>query len=607
MAVNEAAAVQDGPTSEPEEPGGAGFLLEPAGTRRIFTAEQFTDEHHLFQKTADDFLEKEVLPVNDAIEKMEDGVMPGLIRKAAELGLAAVDIPEAYGGLGLDKRTSMIVSRALTRQASFAVAFGAHVGIGTLPIVIFGTPEQRERYLPALATAEKIAAYCLSEPGSGSDALGAKTTAVEDGDHYVLNGTKQWITNAGFADVFVIFAQLEGKFTAFIVDADTPGVSTGTEEHKLGIKGSSTRQVILQDARIPKNNLLGEAGRGHVIAFNILNIGRFKLGVGMGGGAMHALHHALEYATQRKQFKTRLVDFPAIREKLAKIACFIYANDSMSWRLGGQLDDQIEALDKSDPEHWKQAVEVISDYAIEASILKVYGSEGLGFCLDEALQIHGGYGFTSEYPIEQPYRDARVNRIFEGTNEINRMLIPGTLFKRVLKGKINFMPLMGAVEAEVKSGAVAEPPEPGEDGAYAPLEIERFMNEQAKKVLVYTAGAAIQKHMADLDRQQEVLMALADMAIAVYAADSTLCRVIQKLDDDGAESTGAHQAIARVVVTEAYRNVAIIARDLAGYLAKNPARMIDGIRRLGPYVPVDLITARREIAQALVDAGRYRF
>ncbi len=579
---------------------GAGFLMEAAGSRPVFTPRQFTDEQRLFYKTARDFMEKEVLPVNERIEHMEEGLLPKLMRRAGDVGLLAVDIPEQYGGLGQDKTTSALVGEALALQGSFAVATGVQMGIGTLPILIFGTPEQKARYLPSLATAERISAYCLTEPGSGSDAMGAKTTATLDGDEWVLNGVKQWISNAGFADVFIVFAQVDGRFTAFIVDGGLPGLSTGAEEKKMGLKGSSTRQVILDNVRIPKENLLGDVGRGAVIAFNILNIGRYKLGISSTAIGKWAIGKALAYAAERKQFKTPIIDFPAIREKIAKMATCTYAAESMGWRLCGMLDARIERLDKGAPDHWKHAVDVIKDYAIEASILKVYGSESVGFVLDEALQIHGGYGFNSEYPIEQPYRDARVNRIFEGTNEINRMLIPGTLFKRVMQGKLDLMPAMSAVESEVKGGKTAAPP-----SDETPLALERFMTAQAKKVVIFAAGAAVQKHMADLDRQQELLLALADMIIDVWAADSVLSRVIQEVESDGAEASTARLAVARVVTTETYRRVAERARSLAGYLARNPPGMIRGIDQLAPYVPVDLITARRTLAAHLVEAGRY--
>jgi alkylation response protein AidB-like acyl-CoA dehydrogenase len=589
------------PAIEPET--GVGFLLTPARSHRILTPEAFSDEQRMFLRTAEEFMEKEVLSKNEAIEHLDYPLLRKLMRKAGDLGLLSIDIPEAYGGLGLDKTTSALASEAMAVQGSWAVTFGAHVGIGTLPIVIFGTEAQKAKYLPGLATGETIAAYCLTEPGSGSDAMGAKTTAVRDGDVYVLNGVKQWITNANIADVLVVFAQVDGRlFSAFIVDRDMPGVSIGAEEKKLGLKGSSTAQVILEDVRVPADNLLGEIGRGSVIAFNILNIGRYKLGIGSNGVAKRGIGDAVRYARERKQFQTAIVEFPAIREKLARSAAQIFATDAMAWRLCGAMDARLAALDAGDPDHWKHAVEVLKDFTIECSMLKVYGSEAVAFVLDEALQIHGGYGFTREYPIEQPLRDVRVNRIFEGTNEINRLLIPGTLFKRVMQGKLNLMPVMMALEAEVKAGQTATVPTTDE-----PLALETFMTEQAKKVFIYTAGAAAQKYMAELDRQQELLLGLADMLTDVWAADSTLTRVAQSVEAMGAGKAAGRLAVARVVCTESYRRVAARARELACHLANKPSRMIEGIDRLAPYLPADLIAARREIADAVVSAGRYPF
>ncbi|MEZ4435944.1 MAG: acyl-CoA dehydrogenase family protein, partial [bacterium] len=526
--------------------------------------------------------------------------------KAGELGIIGIDVPEQYGGLGLDKTTSALVGEALSGQASFAVALGVQTGIGTLPILIFGDEEQKQRFLPDLVTGAKISAYCLSEPGSGSDALGAKTTAVRDGDDYVLNGVKAWISNAGFADIHIVFAQVDGdKFTAFIVERGSPGLSTGAEEKKMGLKGSSTRQVILEDVRVPARNLLGEIGKGHVIAFNILNIGRYKLGIAGAGGGKSALKHALDYASERKQFQTRLIDFPAIRDKIARMATSIYTTESMGYRLTGMLDARIEAFDKADPEHWKHAADVIKDYAIECSALKVHGSEGVSVVLDEALQIFGGYGFTSEYPIEQRLRDSRVNRIFEGTNEINRMLIPGALFKRVMQGKVNLMPAISAVEQA--SAETAEAPLDVEPLADPTLALARFLTEQAKKVFLFTAGATVQKYMANLDRQQELLMTMADMVIDLYGADSVIARIGQRIEQIGEAKTAAHRAVALVVATEAYRRIAERARDVAGHIARNPGKMIAAIDRLAPYVAVDLITARRAVAEHVIDAGRYRF
>jgi alkylation response protein AidB-like acyl-CoA dehydrogenase len=593
----------NGPSAPPV---GGGFLLERAGSRPIFTPEQLTEEQRLFSRTAQEFMERTVLPQNARIEAMEPGLMRSLLRQAGELGFLAADIPEAYGGLGLDKTTSALLSAEVSVQGSFGVAFGAQVGIGSLPIVIFGTESQKRRYLPALATGEKVAAYCLSEPGSGSDALGARTTAVLDGDAYVLNGTKAWISNAGFADVYIVFAQVDGsRFTGFIVDRDTPGLSLGAEEHKLGIKGSSTRQVILDNARVPVDNVLGEIGRGHVIAFNILNIGRYKLGLGVNGSAKRALRLSLAYAAERHQFKTRILDFPAIREKVARMAGFIFANESMGWRFVGQLDERLATLDKSDPEHWRHAAKALEEYAVECSILKVFGTEGVGACHDEAIQIHGGNGFTTEYPVEQAWRDSRVNRIFEGTNEINRMLIPGTLLKRAMQGRLDLMSLAQEVQARVTRGERA--PVPADD---APLALETFFADQAKQVVALTMGAAALKFAFNLQEQQEVLLGLADMVIDTFAADSTVARVQQIVAQVGAEAAADRLALARVICTEAARRVAARGRDLAGHLggdAATAAGLAGAIDRLLPFVPLDLVSARRRIAASLVEAGRYCF
>lgn len=585
-------------------PAGGEFLLIPTASRPVFTPELFSEEQRMFYESTLEFMSREVHPVNERIEHMEDGLLPKLIGKAGELGLLGIDIPEQYGGLGLDKTTSALVGEAMVTQASFAVATGVQTGIGTLPILIFGTDEQKERYLPDLVAGTRISAYCLSEPGSGSDALGAKTTAVRDGDDWILNGVKQWISNAGFADIFIVFAQVDGdKFTAFVVEKAFDGVSTGAEEKKMGLKGSSTRQVILDDVRVPGANLLGEVGRGHVIAFNILNIGRYKLGISAVGAGRAALKHALDYASERKQFRTRLIDFPAIREKVARMATTIYATESMGYRLTGMLDARIETLDKDDPGHWQHAVKVIKDYAIEASILKVQGTEGVSVVLDEALQIFGGYGFTSDYPIEQQVRDSRVNRIFEGTNEINRMLIPGTLLKRVMKGQLALMPLVQGIIESVKAGEAAEPPVDDAD----PLAMARFMAEQSKTLCLYVAGVAVQKYMANLDEQQELLIAMADMIIDAFAADSVVARVSQRVEGLGAEKAGAHLALAGVVAADSYHHNAERARELAGHLSSKPRRMVAAVDLLAPYVPLDLIAARRTIADHVVAAGRYRF
>lgn len=582
---------------------GGGWLVEPVGTRPVFTRDQLSDEQQMFFDSAADFMRREVHPLEARIEAMEPGLLPSLLKKAAEVGLLSIDIPEEFGGLGLDKTTSALVTQATATQGSFGVAIGVQTGIGTLPILIFGTPEQKQRYLPELVAARRISAYCLSEPDAGSDALSARTTAVPVEGGYLLNGTKQWISNAGFADVFIVFARIpEVGFSCFIVDGHLAGVSTGAEEHKMGLKGSSTRQVILENVLVPRENLLGAPGKGHVIAFNILNIGRYKLGLGAMGAARPALTDALTYALARKQFANPLSSFPAIQEKLAGMVTRIYATESMGWRLTGMIDARIEAHDKQSADHWQRAVEVISDYAVEASILKVYGTEALAWVLDEALQIHGGNGFTREYPIERPYRDARVNRIFEGTNEINRLLIPGTLLKRAMQGKLALLPAMMAVQQAARSdGAVAWPE--GDAADIGTPALETAVVAQLKQVFLYVAGTAANKYQAALEDEQEVLLRLADIAMEVYAADSVVARLMQT----GSKASAMERAVARVVVVEAVQKVGAIARSLAARLAGKPARMAAAVDRMLPYLGVDAVVLRRQIAAGLIEAGRLRF
>jgi len=444
---------------------GGSFLIEEHSTDQVFTPEDLSEEHQQIAQTTEEFARNEILPNVEKIEHKEFDVTRGLIRKACEIGIANVDIPEQYGGSDMDKISSAIIAEHLSVSGSFSVAFGGHTGIGTLPIVYFGTPEQKAKYLPKLATGELLAAYALSESTSASDAMNARTKAVlsPDGKEWILNGEKMWITNGGFADVVIIFAKVDGeKFSAFIVERGFPGFQSGAEEKKMGIRGSSTTPIILNDCRVPKENLLGEIGKGHVIAFNTLNIGRYKLGAGVVGGARNSLNNSIVYAKQRKAFGKTLADFGIIKEKLANMAAGIYTGECMSYRTVGMIDAAMAEIDKNSPDVYKETAKNIEEYAVECSILKVFGSEMLDYVVDETVQIYGGYGFVEEYPAERAYRDSRVNRIFEGTNEINRMIITGWLLKRAMKGQLPLMPAIKKLTDEIMSGpSSAEPLEGG--------------------------------------------------------------------------------------------------------------------------------------------------
>ncbi|HKG22976.1 MAG TPA: acyl-CoA dehydrogenase family protein, partial [Blastocatellia bacterium] len=480
---------------------GASFILEDHAANEVFTPEDISDEHRMIAQTAREFTENEILPRDAEIEKKDFALTRELLRKAAELGLVSIDIPEKFGGAGLDLLSSLVASEQMSGQASFSGTLGAHTTIGTLPIVYFGTEAQKEQYLPKLATAEWIGAYCLTESGSGSDALGAKTKAVlsEDGKHYILNGQKMWITNAGFADVFIVFAKVDGdKFTAFIVERTFPGVSVAPEEHKMGLHGSSTAAVNLEDAMVPVDNVLGEIGKGHKIAFNILNIGRLKLGVGAITGSKRLVTIATEYAKQRHQFGVPISSFGLIKHKLAEMAIRAYVADSMTYRTVGMIEDALTTVDRDVPE---QVLGAIEDYAIECSIIKVVGSETLQYCSDEAVQVFGGNGYSQDYPVERAYRDARISRIYEGTNEINRLIISGQLIRRAAKGELALFQAARKLADEMLSPQLAE--EPG-DETFA---VERAALMNAKKAVVAVLGSAAQKYGTRVQGEQEVLAA----------------------------------------------------------------------------------------------------
>lgn len=583
---------------------GGSFLLEERQAQDIFTPEDFSDEHRQIAKTTSDFVTNEVLPAAAEIEAKNFEVTRNLLRKTGALGLMGADVPEQYGGLEMDKVTSAVIAESISKLGSFSVAFSAHVGIGTLPIVWYGTADQKQKYLPKLATGEWIAAYALSESSSGSDALNCRTRAVlsADGKHWILNGEKMWISNSGFADLFTIFAKIDGeKFSAFLVERGTQGLSVGAEEHKLGIRGSSTCPLILSDCSVPVENLLGEAGKGHHIAFNILNIGRFKLGAACVGGAKHSLQSAVAYAKERKAFGKSISEFGLIQEKLAECATGIFAGESLTYRTIGMIDAALADVDTQAEGASKEIQKRIEEYAVECSILKVWGSEMLDMVVDHAVQIFAGYGYVEEYPAERAYRDSRINRIFEGTNEINRLIITGFLMKRAMAGQLPLLPAIKQLMDEVMSGPAAAEEREG------PLAVEHHLLANARKLTLFAAGVASQKYMQGLADQQEVMAALADCIMEVYAMESCLLRTEKLIGGKG--ETAAKQAIAmtRYYAAKAMHTVEFSARKVVAAAAEGDMlrTQMAILRRLGKYEPADTISLGRQIARTVIAAGRY--
>jgi alkylation response protein AidB-like acyl-CoA dehydrogenase len=582
---------------------GGGFLIEDVEINRVITPEDFTDEQKMIAQTTQEYVQNEVVPVIENLEHHEFEHSVRLLKTAGELGLLAADVPEEYEGLGLDKISSALIAEKMSPAGGFSITHGAHVGIGSLPIVLFGNHEQKSHYLPKLASGELIAAYALTEPGSGSDALGAKTTAKlnDAGTHYILNGEKQWITNAGFADVFVVYAKIDGeKFTAFIVERSYPGVSVGPEEKKMGIKSSSTRTLILEDAEIPVENLLGEVGRGHVIAFNILNIGRYKLGVGTVGASKRAFELAVAYTNQRQQFKTKLSDFNLTKEKIATMASHIYASESLNYRTVGYFEDRLSQLSDDEQKDGKSVAAAIAEYAIECSIAKVFGSETLDFVADEAVQLHGGYGFMAEYEVERIYRDSRINRIFEGTNEINRMIVPGTFMKKALKGEL---PLL-QVAQELQNELLMLMPEEISEAA---LEQEKYLVKNAKKIAVLVAGAAAQRFGAKLDQEQEVLVNIANIANQLYAMESAVIRTQKAIERDGEEKAAQKILYTQIFCQEAFAEIEKEAKEtlLASVEGDNGRMILSALRKLTRSNPYNLIPKKREASAKLIEAEKY--
>lgn len=585
---------------------GGEWLIKENNAFTIFTPEDFSEEQLMILDMCRQFLKTEIYPIVDRIDKLEPGLMPSLMEKAGALGLLSASVPEEFGGLGKDFVTSTLVSEGLGGGYSFSVAMSAHAGIGTLPILYFGTEEQKKKYIPKLASGEWKGSYGLTEPGSGSDALGAKTTATlsEDGKFYLLNGQKIWITNGGFADVYTVFAKVDGdKFTAFIVERDFAGFTRGPEEHKMGIKGSSTVQLYFQDCKVPVENVLGEIGRGHIIAFNILNIGRLKLAAAAMGGAKLALTNSIEYAKTREQFKTPIANFGAIKHKLAEMAIKTFADESALYRTAKWIDEkEAELLAEGKPFN-EALLGAAEEFAIECAILKVHGSEVLDFLVDEGVQIHGGVGFSDEYDISRAYRDSRVNRIYEGTNEINRLLTVDMMTKRAMKGRLDLMGPAMNVQKELMSI-----PEFGNE------EVGAFSKEQKvianmKKCILMVAGAAVQKLMNELSREEEIIMNIADMAIETFVSESTLLRVIKLADKNGEDNVKEPIAMMRCYLNDAVDKVAKAGKEAINAFATGDEQkmMLLGLRRFTKTEPFDSKDARRLIADKLIEEGKYCF
>ncbi|HVE84063.1 MAG TPA: acyl-CoA dehydrogenase family protein [Myxococcales bacterium] len=602
------AAPQAAPATSPAptaQATGGSFLFQELGSTRGFFPEDFTEEQRLYYQTAAQFSREQILTRANEIEKKKDPqLLRKLLRMAGEVGLLTIDIPVAYGGLSLDKTTSALVAEAQSMLGAWSVTFGAHVGIGTLPIVWYGTPEQKARYLPKSATGEWAGAYALTETGSGSDALGARTRAVKspDGAHWVLDGSKQFITNAAFADFFIVFAKVDGeKFTAFIVDRSSPGLTVGPEEHKMGIRGSSTCPLTFDGCRVPAGNLLGEIGKGHKIAFNILNVGRLKLGAGVLGGMKMQMANALRYAQERKQFQTPILRFPLIREKFARMAMLASAVESMVYRTTGLIDQKLASADKAAPDYDRRTIDAIEEFAIEASINKVFGSEALWLVVDEAVQVHGGYGFIEEFPVERAARDVRINRIFEGTNEINRMLISGMLLKRAVKGQLPLFEVAGSVADELAQGTLPR------SGGADDLGPEAAAAEHLKWLALYALKVGAEAFGPEIEQHQEVLAAVADVVTDAFALESMVLRARQAAAARGAPLDPVQAALARLFAVEARSRSVAQARKALCASARGAQldQHLSRIAPLCPFTPYDPVALRETVLARMEELGGY--
>jgi alkylation response protein AidB-like acyl-CoA dehydrogenase len=582
---------------------GGAFLIEDRGPAEIFTPEDFTEEQRMIGETTREFVDGEVQPNLPAMEGHAWEVARELVRKGGELGLLGATIPEEYGGLGLDQTTGVVIAEMMGRAGGFGTTFGAQTSIGVLPILYFGSEELKKKWIPPIVTGEIVTAYCLSEAGSGSDALGAKTTArlTEDGQHYVFNGEKMWISNGGFADVFIVFAKVDGekdKFSAFVVER-SENCRPGHEEHKMGIKASSTTPLILSDAKIPVTNLIGNVGDGAKIAFNILNVGRFKLGASVTGGAKLAIHEAVRYANERHQFNRPISSFGAIKHKLAEMAIRTWVAESITYRTVGMIDALI-----GDGASGEKKLQSIEEYAVESSINKVACSEALDYVVDEMVQIYGGYGYSADYPAEKAYRDSRINRIFEGTNEINRMLIPGQLLKRAMKGKLGLLQAAKALQDEILNPPMSF----DEDGGL--LAAETRLAKNAKKVALMVLGTAAQKYMTELQNQQEILLNCADIIMDSYQMESAILRAQKFAQKNGEDAAARYIDIASVYCNDAIQRVEIKARNTIAALGEgDEVRMLlSALKRFTKNnSPVNTIAARQRIADVLIQANTYAF
>jgi butyryl-CoA dehydrogenase len=584
-------------TLTPTKHQGGSFLLTPSEPGEIFSPEDFTQEHHAIARTTEEFWNKEVAPNVDAIQHQEPGLAISILRKSAQLGLTAVILPEKFGGMEMDLTSMMIVAEGVSKDGSYSGWHGAHTGIGTLPLLMFGNEEQKQRYLPKLASAEMVAAYCLSEPQAGSDALAARTRAdlSPDGKHYILNGQKMWITNGGGADLYTIFAKVGGeKFTAFLVERSYPGVQPGAEEKKMGIKGSSTTAIYLDNVHVPVENVLGEIGRGHIIAFNILNLGRLKLGPFAIGGSKEVLRVSLKYAKERKAFGKSIAEFGMIQHKLAEMAIRIYACETTSYRVVGLIENEMEGFSWNNANAAQVMLKSVEEYAAECSYIKIFASEMLDYVVDEGVQIHGGYGYHQDYAVERAYRDSRINRIFEGTNEINRLLATGMLLKRAQRGQLPLVEAVKKLQAEILGGPSLSAN--GDENAK--------LVENAKKVSLFALGVAFQKYMTALEDQQEILASITDVAMNTFAMESVLLRT-QKLAKLGKGEIAGEMC--SVFLREAMETVESAARNVLSASSEGDALRTNlaVLKRFTKFEPINAIAARRKIAARLLAADRY--